>query len=70
MTKISRSYLREVDIIEIFLTNLRKKFILILMNLSGNIAKASYLFNDRLRHAHSVLFSSERNETKTLRFLL
>ena len=40
------------------------------MNLSGRIAKASYLFNDRLRHAHSVLFSSERNETKTLRFLL
>ena len=31
---------------------------------------ASYLFNVGLTHAHSVLFSSDRNETKILRFTI
>ena len=33
-----------------------------------NIAYASYLSTASLRHAHSLLFSSDRNETKILRF--
>ena len=28
----------------------------------------SYLFNVGLKHTHSVLFSSDRNETEVLRF--
>ena len=45
-----------------------KKEVLMSITLVGQSCVASYLFSAGLRHAHSVLFSSDRKVTKVLKF--
>ena len=71
--KFLRPSIRKVDVIEIISDQMKKEVFLninqlIWTTLHRLVRGTSYLFSVGLTHVHSVLLSSDRNETEVLRF--